>query len=142
MQAFKAVGEKNTTSYFTVERWRVQRYVFLFSKGLVALTLTLRLPPYDSTPLGLLLYDPFPVKISGAAYRAVWVFGSGPHGIQVLSDCRETEIRDPCVAGVISVAASRAGSDGGSEMIDGSVDLSIGSDSSLTDRVHLWDNHQ
>ena len=43
-----------------------------------------------------------------------------------------------------SVAASRAGSDGGSEMIDidGSVDLSIGSDSSLTDRFHLWDNHQ
>ena len=44
-----------------------------------------------------------------------------------------------------SVAASRAGSDGGSEMIDGSVDLSIGSDSSptgLTGRFHLWDNHQ
>ena len=41
-----------------------------------------------------------------------------------------------------SVAASRAGSDGGSEMIHGSVDLSIGSDSSLTDRFHLWDNHQ
>ena len=53
MQGFKAVGEKNTTSYFTVERWRVQQYVFLFSKGLVALTLTLRLPPYDPTPLGL-----------------------------------------------------------------------------------------
>ena len=29
------------------------------------------------------------------------VFGSGPHRIQVLSDCRETEIRDPCVASVI-----------------------------------------
>jgi len=45
----------------------------------------------------------------------------------------------------VSVAASRASSDGGPEMIDGSVDLSIGSDSSdssLTDCFHLWDNHQ
>jgi len=46
MQAFRAVGENDTTSYSTAERWRVQQYVFLFSEGLVALTLTLRLPPY------------------------------------------------------------------------------------------------
>ena len=46
MQAFRAVGKNGTTSYSTTERWRFQQYVFLFSNGLVALTLTLQLAPY------------------------------------------------------------------------------------------------
>jgi len=42
------------------------------------------------------------VRISGAVHRAVWpVFRVALRRIGVCSDCRETKIRDSCVASVI-----------------------------------------